>query len=423
MKDMLGRGGAVTPEEALTAIFNNLKPDLPPAETVPIDSSYGRVLSADIVSPEDMPAFSRSTMDGYAVRASDTFGATEGMPAYIEVPYDIPMGAEPGFKLDNGQAARIATGGMIPKGADAVLMLENAQAVDERTIECLKPVAPGDNVIERAEDVAEGETVLTKGRRLRPADVAAMAGLGITEVSVYLRPKVSIISTGDEIVPPGEPLKAAHVRDMNSFNLTGLVSMDGGEPVNRGIVKDEYGLIKAVFEVALQNSEMVLISGGSSVGARDMTAKVIGEAGSPGVLFHGVSMKPGKPLIAGIVGSKKPVFGLPGHPAAVTVCYEKFIRPVLRLLSGESITEGSAARRTLRARMARSVSSQAGREEYVRVSLKKAVSPSEEGLKAVPVLGKSGLITTLVRADGTVCIPLGVPGVDEGQEVEVELFD
>lgn len=434
MKDMLGRQRALTSDEALRVIFENLKPELPPPQTVRIEESYGRVLSADQVSPEDLPAFSRSTMDGYAVRAGDTFGASEGSPAYLDVRYDIPMGTEPGFTLEEGVTARIATGGMLPRGADAVLMLEDAQAVDERTIEALKAVAPGDNVIQRAEDVIKGETVLRRGHRIRPQDAAALAGIGIIEIPVYSRPVVSIISTGDEIVPADAPTPGAgRVRDINSYNLAGLVLSDGAEPVGRGIVKDEYGPIRDMFKAALESSDMVLVSGGSSVGARDMTAKVIDEAGAPGVLFHGVSMRPGKPLISGMVGAK-PVFGLPGHPAAVTVCYERFIRPVLRVLCGELGTVSGSAKRTLKARMARSLSSQAGREEYVRVSLQtdgneeggeggKGGKGGKGGLVAVPILGKSGLITTLVRAVGTVLIPFGSQGVQEGEEVEVELFD
>ncbi|MDI6889503.1 MAG: molybdopterin molybdotransferase MoeA [Thermodesulfovibrionales bacterium] len=414
---MLGREEVITVESALELIFSNLSPKLPPERSLKIDESYGRILSRDVFSPEDLPDFSRSTVDGFAVSASDTFGATEGMPAYLNIRYEILMGKEPDFELKKGEVAKIATGGMLPKGADAVVMLEHTQQIDEGMIEVVKPVAPGENVIQPGEDVKKGDCVLKKGHKMRPQDMGVLAGLGINDVWVYERQKGSIVSTGDEIVPPGRPVKPGQVRDINSYNLAGLLLDAGAIPLIKGIFKDEYNIIRDVVEKSLRDSDIVLVSGGSSVGTKDVTAQVIDDLGRPGVLFHGVSLKPGKPLIGGIVNNI-PIFGLPGHPAAVSVCFEIFIRPVLRALSGLSKVRFKMEKRTIKARIARNISSSPGREEHIGVYLE------ERGgeIWAVPILGKSGLITTLIRADGTAVIPLRKLGVEEGEIVEVRLF-
>lgn len=417
MKDMLGREEVITVESALELIFANLFPKLPPEESLQIDGSYGRILSRNLFSPEDLPNFSRSTVDGFAVSASDTFGATETMPAYLNIRYEIIMGEEPNFELKKGEVAKIATGGMLPKGADAVVMLEHTQQVDKGMIEVLRPVAPGENVIQAGEDVKRGDCILKKGHKMRPQDAGVLAGLGIKDVWVYERPKGSIISTGDEIVPPDRPIKPGQVRDINSYNLAGLLLDAGAIPIIKGIFNDEYKTIRDVVEESVKDSDIVLISGGSSVGAKDVTARVIDDLGRPGVLFHGVSLKPGKPLIGGIVDNI-PIFGLPGHPAAVSVCFEIFIRPVLRTLSGLSKDRFDVGKRTIKARIARNISSSPGREEHIGVYLE------ERGgeIWAVPILGKSGLITTLIKADGTAVIPLRKLGVEEGEIVEVRLF-
>jgi molybdopterin molybdotransferase len=417
MKDMLGREEVIPVERALELIFKNLSPKLPSEIRLKIDESYGRILSRDIFSPEDLPDFARSTVDGFAVSASDTFGATEGMPAYLNMGYEILMGEEPDFELKKGEVAKIATGGMLPKGADAVVMIEHIQQVDKNMVEAVKPVAPGENVIQAGEDVKRGDCVLKKGHKMRPQDIGVLTGLGITELLVYEKPKVSIISTGDEIVSPDRPIKPGQVRDINSFNLAGLLMDAGAIPLKKGIFNDEYGIVRKVVEKSLKDSDMVLISGGSSVGARDVTARVIDDLGKPGVLFHGVSLKPGKPTIGGIVNNI-PLFGLPGHPAAVSVCFEIFVRPVIETLSGFSEDRLRIEKKIIKARIARNISSSPGREEHIGVYLE------ERGgeIWAVPILGKSGLITTLIKADGTAVIPLRKLGVEEGEIVEVRLF-
>jgi len=412
MRDMLGRGQAVEVADALRLIFENLPEKDIPETSAELSEAFGRVLSRDVLAPEDLPGFSRSTMDGYAVMSGDTFGASETAPAYLNVTREIMMGDEPDFELKKGEAAKIATGGMLPRGADAVVMFEHVQGLDGRMIEVQKAVAPGDNVIQKGEDVGSGELVLEKGRRLRPHDVAVLAGVGLADVYIYERPVVSIISTGDEVVPEGAPVKPGQVRDMNSLSLAGLVLEDGGTPLRKGVVGDDLEALKAVMESSVADSDMALITGGSSVGARDMTEKVIKKIGK--LLFHSVSMKPGKPTMAGAVGGK-PVFGLPGHPRAVSVCYGVFIRPLIRRLSGQG-AEGMG--KTVKARLAKSISSAPGRQEVISVSLRMR----DGELWAEPVLGKSGLLSMLVKADGMLTVPAGKPGLRKGQPVDVELL-
>jgi molybdopterin molybdotransferase len=416
MRDMLGRENAVSVEEARNLIRRHVSFRPPLVVKSDIEKSFGRVLAEDLCSPEDLPAFSRSTVDGFAVNASDTFGASETLPSYLKVLHEVVMGKEPLFGLTGGVGAKIPTGGMLPQGADAVVMLEHVQSVDESLVEILKPVAPGENVIFAGEDMRKGEIVLKKGSLLRPQDIAAVAGLGIKELAIYEKPKVAIISTGDEIVPADEPLGPGQVRDINSYNLEGLILENGGEPVRKGIFRDVCEDIKKVVEDSLRESAMVLISGGSSVGVMDFTSRIIDDLGEPGVIFHGVALKPGKPTIGGVVNGI-PIFGLPGHPAAVTICFDVFIKYVLRMLTGICAKE-FLEKRKLTARLARNVSSAHGREEHVRVSIEER----DGQLVAVPVLGKSGLIRTLVLADGTVTVPEQVRGIQEGEAVEVTLF-
>jgi molybdopterin molybdotransferase len=281
-------------------------------------------------------------------------------------------------------------------------------------IEAQRSLAPGDNVIQKGDDVKKGETLLSMGRRLRPQDVAVLGGIGICEPDVFERPRVAIISTGDEIVSPSEPVSPGKVRDMNSFNLAGLVLEDNGIPVKFGILQDEYNLIEKTVRRALEETDMVLVSGGSSVGARDLTERIFEALGE--VLFHSVTLKPGKPLLAGLAGGKL-MFGLPGHPRAVSVCYELFVRPALKRLSGETPGEFDALCGSVRARLAHRVHSSPGRQENINVTLEW----KGKELWARPLLWKSGLLSCLVRAHGTMTVPLEKLGYEEGEEVDVRL--
>jgi molybdopterin molybdotransferase len=426
LKDMLGRTGVIAREDALKILQEHFTLPVPSTEEIPISEALGRIISSDMISSEDLPEFNRSTMDGYAVRSADTYGATESMPALLKVVGDIPMGVMPARAIGKGEVMKIATGGALPHGADAVVMFEHAQHVDDITIEAVKPVAPLEHVIQAGDDIRKDEIVLTRGHRLRAQDMAALASLGITRVTVIEKPKVAIISTGNEIVPADSAPALGQIRDSNSYNLEGLIIQGGGRAIKQGIIPDEYERLRSALERAIEDCALILMTGGSSVGTADLTAKVINDVGPPGVLIHGVSIKPGKPLIVGLVNNKStstliPVFGLPGHPAAVNICFEVFVKPVLARLTGEvppPALEGISPYRTVKARLARSIASSPGREDHVRVMLEKR----DDGLWARPVFGASGLISTLIKAVGTVVVPVNKIGIETGEEVEVRLF-
>ena len=424
LKDMLGRTGVISREEACRVLEERFVVPSLTVEEIAINRALGRVLALACTAPVDLPEFDRSTMDGYAVNAADTFGAAESRPALLRVAGDIPMGTLPARGIGKGECMKIATGGALPPGADAVVMFEQTQPVDQANIEVVKPVAPLENVVRRGEDISRGEVILSNGHRIRPQDMAALAGVGITRISVFQKPKVAIISTGNEIVPAEAVPEPGQIRDSNSYNLEGLIESSGGMPVRVGIIRDEYEALRAALDRAIIENSLVLMTGGSSVGTADLSAKVINDAGQPGVLVHGVAVKPGKPLIAGLAGPpgrQVPIFGLPGHPAAVSICFELFVKPFLSRLTGEvphPALADIAPERTVTARLARCVASGPGREEHVRVTLERR----EDGLWARPVFGASGLITTLVKALGTVTIPVNKIGIEAGEEVKVKLF-
>ena len=414
---MLGRENVVGAATALEMLLGNLLNDNLHETHIKIEDALGMVSAHDIISMEDLPSFARSTVDGYAGRAEDTFGATEAMPAYLNLSQEILMSQKADFLLPEGSVSKIPTGGMLPENADAVVMFEYVQIIDDQMIEVLKPVAPGENVIHAGEDVKRGDVVIREGQRLRPQDIGACAGIGVTGITVYRKPLVSIISTGDEIVPAGVTPEAGKVRDINSYIISGMISESGGIPLKKGIFRDDYKTIRDALETAMSDSEAIVISGGTSVGTKDMVARIINDIGSPGVIFHGVSLKPGKPMIGGVIKGI-PVFGLPGHPAAVSICFELVIRPVLYRLSGLKERRPEYSSRQVRAKISKNIASTQGREEHVRVMLEER----DGELWAVPVLGKSGLITTLVKADGTMVIPLNRNGMEAGEVVDVRLF-
>ena len=426
IKDMLGRSGVVSREEALKALDGQLVIPSLPSEEVFLSAALNRVLAQDILSPSDQPGFDRSTMDGYAVRSSDTFGAAESRPALLSVISDIPMGVMPDQSIARGECMKIATGGALPAGADAVVMFEQTQPVDDKTIEVVKAVAPEENVTKTGEDMKKDEAVFSRGHVIRPQDMAALAGMGITRVPVFAKPRVAIISTGNEIVPADTVPEPGQIRDSNSYQLEGFITLTGGVAVKKGILPDDHGRLRAALEEAAADCAIVLFTGGSSVGTADFTARVINDLGPPGVLVHGVSLKPGKPLIIGLVKGKAsgpavPVFGLPGHQAAVAICFEQFVRPVLTRCTGavpDPALAGVSPYRTVKAKLSRSIASAPGREDHVRVALEKR----DDGLWARPVFGASGLISTLVKAVGTLVVPVNAIGIEAGEEVEVRLF-
>lgn len=385
-------------------------------EVLPLAGVHGRVLSRDVVSTEDLPGFRRSSMDGYAVRARDTFGASESLPALLEMAGEVFMGAVPTVSVKEGTAVKISTGGMLPEGADAVVMVEHCHVVDETTLEVARAVSPEENVIRPGDDFARGATVLRKGWILRPQDVGVMAGIGCQDVHVYRRPRVAIISTGDEIVPVDHQPKAGQVRDINTYTLQAFCERACAQPVLMGLCVDDFGELREKVDAALREADSVWISGGSSVGVRDLTVKVIESFDDVQLLVHGISISPGKPTILARIGTKA-VFGLPGHTASAMVVAEVFLSAFLSALSGRT-PYLAAARNLVEAKLTRNIESATGREDYIRVRL-----TGHEGVwMAEPLFGKSGLISTLVEGDGLVKVGRNVEGLYEGEMVKVMLF-
>ncbi len=390
--------------------------DSVPTEKIFIGDSLNRVLGEGITSGEDMPNFSRSSVDGYAVQAKDTFGASDSLPAFLELAGEVEMGKASQNIVGPGTAVRIPTGGMIPEGADAVVMIEYCHSVDEKTIEVSRSVAPLENIISRGDDFRKGSVLFNKGTVLRPQDIGLLAGLGVKNVLVYQRPKVGIISTGDEIVPIDQKPGPGQIRDINSHTLSAFCSQSGAIPVNMGLCKDDFDEMRKVVGDALRTCDTVWISGGSSVGTRDMTLKVFESFSDARILVHGIAISPGKPTIIARAGNKS-LFGLPGHVASAMIVAEIFLDPFLAWLSGEEKGAGDH-RFYLNARLERNIESASGRDDYIRVKLKKR----DDQMFAEPIFGKSGLISTLVEAQGLVKIDRNTEGLYKDQIVRVMLL-
>jgi molybdopterin molybdotransferase len=387
---------------------------IPQVEEIETTEALDRVTAAPVVAPYPLPPFTRSTVDGYAVRAADTFGANDSLPAYLTVIGEVPMGAAAELTLAVGQCAIIHTGGMLPAGADAVVMVEHTQNARLGELEVLRAVAPGENVLKVGEDVTQGMEVIPAGTRLRPAEIGGLMALGFTRARVARRPRVGILSSGDEVISPDEELGPGQVRDVNSYSLGALVQQAGGFPVRYGIFADRAEALRAGAGRALAECDIVIITAGSSASSRDLTAEVINSLGEPGVLVHGVDVRPGKPTILAICAGK-PVIGLPGNPVSALVIASLFVVPVLHVSLGLR-TARPAAR--VSARLTNNLPSQAGREDWVPVRL----LDTSQGHHAEPVFGKSNLIFTLARADGLVRIPPAANGLEAGQWVDVYLF-
>lgn len=400
-----------TPAEAWQLLMAHFQPTIRIERIATVDA-LERVLAESPTSPQDLPDFERSTVDGYALNAADTYGASATLPAFLEVAGEVPMGQASKLVLAIGQAALVHTGGMIPATANAVVMIENTQRVDSNSIEVLKPVADGENVIHVGEDIHTGAAVLPTGRQLRPQDLGGLLALGITEVTVTVPPRVAILSTGDEVIPPDQQPQPGQIRDINSYTLASLTKRAGGVPLTYGIVPDNRAALEAAARRAHAEADIVVLSAGSSVSYRDMSVDVIDALGEPGVLVHGVSVKPGKPTILAVAEGKA-VFGLPGNPVSAMVIFELFITPTIRLLLGTT----APPQQQVQARLARNVSSTTGREDYVQVRLEQR----DDGLWAVPVFGKSNLIYTLVNAEGVIKVPLDSNGIREREWVTVYL--
>lgn len=400
----------IPPDEALGKFLNALSFS-PQGEIVPVAESLGRVVLSSVTTTTPMPEFRRSTVDGYAVRAEDTYGASDSLPAYLPLAGEVRMGKAPDFKLQPGQCAVIHTGGMLPQGANAVIMIEYTQQARESEVELLRPVAVGENVIEIGEDVAAGEEVIPKGRLVRPAEIGGMMSLGVTEIEVARRPLVGIMSSGDEVVSPDKPVQPGQVRDINSYTLKALVERAGGRARLYGVAPDNFEKLAALAAEAHGECDLVVITAGSSASVRDLTSQVIDTLGKPGVLVHGVSVRPGKPTILGVCDGK-PVVGLPGNPVSALVIAGLFVTPVIHGLLGQ---ESDRLPEVVDAVLKVNLASQAGREDFVAVSLEE----KNGQFLAEPVYGKSNLIFTHVRAHGLVRVDADANGLPAGMKVRV----
>ena len=398
-------------EKILTALPQSWAAD---TEVISTSAAHGRVLAERVTAPHPLPPFPRSTVDGYAVQAKDTFGASGSLPAYLRLIGEILMGKSPTLEVRPGQAAQVHTGGAIPAGADAVVMLEDTQLIDGSEIEVHRASGVGQNILLEGEDVQQGDIVLEPGTVLRPQEIGGLMALGMTSVSVAVSPRVGILSSGDEVVPPEMEPGPAQVRDINSYTLSAIIGRLGGKPILRGIVPDQHDALFEVVKQAHQEDDLIVITAGSSVSARDITGDVIQSLGEPGVLVHGISIKPGKPTILAIADDI-PLIGLPGNPVSALVVGTLILAPLIRRFLG---VQRVLPAPQVAARLSVNVVSQAGREDYLPVRLQE----SEEGTIAEPVFGRSNLIFTLVRADGLIHIPTNATGLSAGTDVLVTLF-
>jgi molybdopterin molybdotransferase len=404
----------VTPQEALRLLLQ-----VPPVTTerVPTVRARGRVLAEDLYSAVDLPHFHRAAMDGYAVKAKDTFGASQSLPAYLKLAGVMEMGKEATRPVTTGEAIRISTGGMMPPESDAVVMVEYADEVEGGLVEIHRGVSPWQNVIQIGDDIKKNELVFQRGRRLRAHDLGALTGIGISSVPVYKQPRIALISTGDEIVDADINPLPGQVRNINQHSLAGLIEECGGDLKDWGVVRDDKDQLTKAIGEALEWGDLVLLSGGSSMGAKDIALETILSFADSEFVFHGISISPGKPTIfAKACG--KPILGLPGYPVSALVIFDLFAGPLIRRLAGQDTETVTRFTKTVQAILKTNISSQVGREDYVRVTLER----DADRLLATPLPTKSGAIFTLVKADGMVRIDLNQDGLEPGEEVEVILF-
>jgi len=386
----------------------------PEIETCATSDSLGRILSEDLFAPHPLPQFSRSTVDGYAVRSAETNGASDSLPAILRLAGEAPMGKVAKQPVLSGEAILIHTGGMVPPEADAVVMLEQTQLTGTDNLEIFRPVAINENIIQIGEDVQTGDLVIPAGRRIRPVEIGGLMSFGVIHVRVHRAPRVGILSSGDEIVSPHESPQPGQVRDINTATMSAIVRESGGVPVDYPIIPDDpEALFEAVSRAHAEN-DMVLITAGSSASSRDLTSEVVARLGKPGVLVHGVNVRPGKPTILAVCDGK-PVIGLPGNPVSALVISGLFARPAIHKLLGCTDPVYHPA---ISARLTATVSSLAGREDWVPVVLQ----PSNQGYLAEPIFFKSNLIFNLVRANGLLHIEADATGLAAGEVASIEIL-
>ena len=396
----------VTREEAVRIILEKI-PEAADVETVGLPDALGKVVAEDILSPEDLPAYARSTVDGFAVRAADTYGCSEALPAMVTYAGKVLMGEDEKRVLPKGSCMQVPTGGQVPEGADAVVMVEHSEDLGDEFRYMLKPVAPGENVNAKGDDIALGGVAVPKGTLIEPRHTAVLAALGISELKVRKPLTVGILSTGDELVDYTETPKGTEIRNINSVTLAAAVQALGCIAKTYPIVPDEEDALRAAIDTVRRECDFLIISGGSSVGERDNVNRVLASFGE--VFFHGVALKPGKPTMFAMLDGDVPAFGLPGHPAAAFYTFHLFAKPAILKRRG-----AIAVPRYVEAELSQKVPSNHGREEILGVAL--------ENGKAVPLPAKSGVVSVLSKADGTITIPRDLEGLERGAKVKVLLF-
>jgi putative molybdopterin biosynthesis protein len=406
--------------EAEARLRRHLDPRPSGVEMVRLGAARGRVLAKDVQAPVDAPGFDRASVDGFAVRAADTAGARPEAPVTLRLNGEIlTPGVQPSLDVTRDAASVIATGGMLPRGADAVVMVEDTEAhagpAGALLVAIHRPVAPGRSVAAAGSDIARGETVLRQGRLLTSREIAMLAAVGLGEVPVWRRPRIAILSTGDEIVAPGVPIRPGQVYDSNAAVLAAAAEELGGEPVPLGIVPDDEAALAAALDRALAASDLVLLSGGTSKGAGDLAHRVVARLADPGVIVHGVALKPGKPLCLAVSGGRL-VAVLPGFPTSAMFTFHTFVAPVISRLAGRR----TARQRQVPATLPLRITSEPGRTEYVMVSLMQA---PDGGLAAYPIAKGSGAVTSFAQADGFFAVPAGAEAVAAGTAVDVTLID
>jgi putative molybdopterin biosynthesis protein len=399
-------------EEAKLIIeeFTSLKPL--GCEEISLEDAYGRVLAEDVISKIDVPSFDKSAMDGYAVIAEDTYEASEVHPINLKLKGKIEAGEEPKTALNSGEAVEVATGAPIPKGANAVVMIEYTKEVDGK-VEVFKPVVPGENIIPVGSDIMMGETILRDGQKLTFREIGVIAALGLKKIKVYKTPKAALISTGNELTALGEPLSYGKIYDINSYSLKGALIECGAYPINLGVAKDDLDEIKLKIKEALEKADLVITSGSTSAGFGDVMYKVINELGEPGVIIHGLSVKPGKPTIIGVVKGKL-IFGLPGYPSSAISIFNALVKPILLRLTGLKESKETF----IEAKIPFKIFSAKGRREFILVHLVK----SKEDYLAYPILSDSSVISSFALADGYIDVPAEIEFLEENEKVKVNLF-
>jgi putative molybdopterin biosynthesis protein len=401
-------------DEAKQILRQNISPKPVGVENVSLSEAHDRVLAQDVVAPINIPPFMRSIVDGYAVKAADTFGASEEKPVSIRFCGQAAVGEAPNVVVEKGLAAEIATGAPLPEGADAVVMVEHTSRKGDNVF-IRRPVSKGENMMAAGSDIRKGEKVLRKSQILASREIGILAAIGLTEVTVYKRPKVAILSTGAEVIEPGKPLPPGKIYDINAHTLSAAVLESGGEPLNLGIIPDNRDQLTKALEKALHSADAVITSGGVSVGPKDLTPQIVNTLGKPGVILSGIAVKPGKPTTIAVVDGK-PVFSLPGHPTSSLFMFMVFVRPILLGIAGRN----EEKMHKLKAFSSTKMFPARGRRTFVMVNL---TYDKTGTLLATPVpTGLSGAITTLAKADGFVEISEKQQFVDAGTEIDVYLF-